>query len=315
VKPPSSFEIPFDGPGQLATIWSWGRDRPDGERALVLTAQGQSRRAEIKTPDRVRWRSPAGLIVEQSVQPVRDGSGTRILRVSREGKVLEILSDREGLAGAEPSPDGGRVLLERYDLRGFRGIEVRSLVHDFQLLTTHPRPTGPAMGSVVTPPVWSPDGSNFAAGVYVANPPKEPGRLYPRLAIAACDAPGYARLPDSPSGQEPLEGGVIPVFWNKDGIYVRQAKIGSGLLRCDPGGSACTPVYSPGEHRAVLEGRPAADGRALLLVKDFRVDPLEVRAKELHEVNLSTGKGRVLLRLPDGVFISDLDWIGDTGAH
>ncbi|MBC8292749.1 MAG: hypothetical protein H8E45_06230 [Proteobacteria bacterium] len=61
----------------------------------------------------------------------------------------------------------------------------------------------------------------------------------------------------------------------------------------------------------MLEGRQVNDHKALLLVKDFTVDPLEARAKEIHEVNLVTGEGRVLLRLPDGVFISDLDWIND----
>jgi hypothetical protein len=43
------------------------------------------------------------------------------------------------------------------------------------------------------------------------------------------------------------------------------------------------------------------------------LDPLETRAKEIHQVSLDTGKGYVLLGLPDGVFISDLDWIAGAG--
>lgn len=315
VKSPSSFEIPFDGPGQLATIWSSGRDCPDGERVLVLTTHGQSRRVGIEAPRRARWRSPTELLVEQHVLPVRDGSGTRILRMTPEGKVLEVLSDREGLGNVEPSPDGRAVLLEQDNQKGFLGFEVRSLAEDFRLLADHPKPTSREIGSMPTPPVWSPDGSKFAVGLLAPNLPKEPGRLYARIAIISRDTPGYTRVPDSPPGQEPLEGGVIPLFWKEDGIYVRTTKIGSGLLRCDPEGSGCTPVYAPGEHRLVLEGRPVAGHKALLLVKDFTVDPLEARAKEIHEVNLATGEGRVLLRLPDEVFVSDLDWIGDSGAH
>lgn len=315
VKPPASFEIPFDGPGQLATIWSWGRDRPDGEKALVLTAHGQSRRLEVEAPRRVRWRSPTELLVEQHVRPVRNGSGGRILRVTREGEVLEVLSDREGLGDIELSPDGALVALERDNQKGFQGLEVRSLAEDFRLLTDHPKPASREIGSMATPPIWSPDGSKLAVALFAPNLPEEPGRLHPRLAIVSRDTPGYTRVPDSPPGQEPVQGGVIPLFWNEDGIYVRTTMIHSGLLRCDPGGSGCNPVYAPGEHRRVQGGRQVADGKALLLVKDYTVDPLEARAKEIHEVNLATGEGRVLSRLPDGVFISDLDWIGDTGAH
>jgi hypothetical protein len=315
VKPPSSFEIPFDGSGQLATVWSWGRNRPDAPKALVLTAHGESRRLDVEAPRRVRWRSPTELLVEQYVWPVRDGSGSRIVRVSREGEVLEVLSDREGLGEVEPSPDGALVVLARDNQKGFQGLEVRGLEQGFRLLIDHPKPTSPDMGSMPTPPVWSPDGSKFAVALYAPNLPEEPGRLYPRLAIVSRDTPGYTRLPDSPPGQEAVRGGVIPLFWNEDGIYVRTTHVGSGLLRCDPKGSGCTPVYAPGEHRSLLSGVQAGGQIALLLVQDPSVDRFETRAKEIHEVNLTTGEGRMLLRLPDGVFISDLDWIGDTGAH
>ncbi len=315
VKPPSKFEIPFDGPGQLATIWSWGRDRPDGEKALVVTAHGQSHRVEIEAPRRVRWRSPTELILEQYVWPLKNGSGSRILRIAREGEVLEVLSDRQGLGNIEPSPGGNVVLLERDNQKGSQGFEVRSLAEDFRLLTVHPKPTSREIGSMPTPPIWSPDGSKFAVALYVPNLPEEPGRLYPRLAIVSRDTPGYTRLPDSPPGQEAVRGGVIPLFWNEDGIYVRTTHVGSGLLRCDPEGLGCTPVYAPGEQRSVLSGVQAGGQTALLLVQDPSVDRFETRAKEIHEVNLATGEGRLLLRLPDGVFISDLDWIGDTGAH
>jgi hypothetical protein len=313
IQLPSSCEIPFDGPGQLATIWSWGQDRPDGGKALVLTAHRQTRRLELEAPRRARWRSPTELLVEQHVWPVRNGSGSRILRMTRAGEVLEILSDREGLSDAEPSSDGERVLLQRNTERGFQGIEIRSLVGEFRLQADHPKPTSPGLGSM-TPPVWSPDGSKFAVGLYVPISSKEPGRLYARIAVVARDAPGYAQLPDSSTGKESERGGEIPLFWTQEGIYVRTTEIGAGLLRCDPAGSGCTPVYAPGVHRLVLQGRQIDDRKALLLVKDFTVDPLEARAKEIHEVNLTTGEGRVLVRLPDGVFISDLDWIGEVGA-
>ena len=309
VRPPSSFEIPFEGPGQLATILSWGRDRPDGDRVLVLTSGGESRRIIVQAPTRVRWRSSTELLVEQSVQPVREGSGTQIVRMTPQGEVLEVLSDRDGLAGIEPSPGGQRVAVERYDQKGLRGIEIREVDAHFELRRKHAAPTSIDEGALSTGVIWNPDGSQLAVSLRVSNSSREPGRRSPRLAILSRDTPGYTRIPDSPPGTEPERGGVIPLFWNQEGIYVRTTRIGSDLLRCDPEGSGCTPVYSPGEHRLVLDGRQLDDQKALLLVKDFTVDPLEARAKEIHEINLATGDGRVILRLPDGVFVSDFDWI------
>ncbi len=49
-------------------------------------------------------------------------------------------------------------------------------------------------------------------------------------------------------------------------------------------------------------------------MSDRSRDPFEDRGKEVHEVDLGTGKGRVLRRLPDGAFIDDIDWIGDSGG-
>jgi hypothetical protein len=308
VKPPSSFEIPFDGPGQLATIWSWGRDRPSEEKALVLTGHGQSRRVDVRVPRRVRWRSPTELLVEQYVSPMRDGSIDRLLRMNREGEILEVLSDREGLGNAEPSPDGERVLLERDTAKAFMGLEVWSLVGGFRMQSNHPRSAG---SGLMTDAVWNPDGSKFAVGRTAPDLPLHPGRLYFRINIASRDAPGYRRIPDSAPGEAPLSGGVLPLFWNPEGIYGRTTNSDGGLVRCDPEGSGCTPVYVPGPDRAVLEGRAVDDHQALLLVKDFTVDALEARSKEIHQVNLATGEGTVLLRVPDGVFLNDLDWIGD----
>lgn len=310
VKPPASFEIPFDGPGELASIWSWGRDRPEGGNALVLTVRGESRRVDIAAPTRVRWRSENELLVEQFVRPVIDGSGTRIVRMNRRGEVLEIVSDRKGLAHAEPSPDGRWVALERYDTKGLRSLEIRDLEAGFRLHVNHPAPPDFERGVLATGTIWSADGSRLAVPLMFPNPPDQPGRLYPRLTIVSRDTPGFSRLSDTPrgvAGSEP--GGLFPLFWTARGIHARGTSIGRGLLLCDPGGSGCTAVYTPGEDRLILEGRLVGSDEALLLVKDFRVDPLEARAKEIHQVDLVTGQGRVIVRSPDGVFIKDIDWI------
>lgn len=298
VKPPSRFELPFDGPGQIATIWSWGPNRPDGGKALVLTVSGRSRRLDVEAPTRVRWRSPNELLLEQAVQPVRDGSGTRIARITGEGAVLAVLSDREGLAAAQPSHDGRWVALERHGQQGPLGCEIRDLEAGFRV---HASCHSSDLGSTAHA-VWSPDGDQIAVAVRV----REERGLVPRLALLSRDDPRLKRLPDRPAGEQSETGGVVPLFWNADGIYARSHR---GLLRCSAQGSGCALVYAPGDAKFAFAGVEVGEKNALLLVQDLNVDPLEVRAKEIHEVNLATGEGRVLLRLPDGVFISDLDWI------
>jgi hypothetical protein len=182
VKPPSRFELPFDGPGQLAAIWSWGPNRPDGGKALVLTVSGRSRRLDVEAPTRVRWRSADELLLEQAVQPVRNGSGTRIVRMTREGAVLEVLSDREGLAAAQPSHDGRWVALERHGEQGPLGCEIRDLGAGFRVHAFCEKSSD--LGSTAHA-VWSPDGDQVAVAVRV----REERGLVPRLALFSLPRP------------------------------------------------------------------------------------------------------------------------------
>ena len=302
VAAPSSFEIPFRGPGKLATIWSWGPSGPDSGKALIRTLRNGTRRITAEAPTRVRWRSKSEFIVEQEVQPIGHGSATRIVRMSQDGGVIEVLSDREGLSGAEPSPDGRWIFVERFGERGALGSEIRDLAAGFRLHTLYQnslRPSGFAWHAV-----WSPEGERLVASIRI----REDTGLVPHLILLSPDRSSFSRLPDQRADGEGDHGGVEPLFWSEEGIYARSD---SGLLRCDPAGSGCTLVYSPGKARFAVAGVRAGEKRALLLVQDLRLDPLEVRAKELHEVDLATGEGRMLLRLADGVFLSDIDWIQD----
>jgi hypothetical protein len=220
----------------------------------------------------------------------------------RDGAVIEVLSDQEGLSGSEPSPDGRWVFVERFGQRGALGSEIRDLASGFRLHTFYQnslRPSGFAWHAV-----WSPEAERLVASM----PIREDTGLVPHLILLSRDRSTFARLPDQRADGEADSGGVVPLFWSKDGIFARS---NSGLLRCDPAGSGCTLVYSPGKARFAFAGVRAGERRALLLVQDIKLDPFEVRAKEIHDVNLATGEGRVLLRLPVGVFLSDIDWIQD----
>jgi hypothetical protein len=56
----------------------------------------------------------------------------------------------------------------------------------------------------------------------------------------------------------------------------------------------------------VLDGRPAGDGLALLLVLDARTS--EPLPSELWRVDLATGTATALLRAPPDTYLVDLDW-------
>jgi len=222
--------------------------------------------------------------------------------MSLDGAVIEVLSDREGLSGSEPSPDGRWIFVERFGERGALRSEIRDLAAGFRLHTLYQnslRPSGFAWHAV-----WSPEGERLVASIRL----REATGVVPHLILLSRDRSSFSRLPDQRADGEGDGGGIVPLFWSEDGIYARS---NSGLLRCDPAGLGCTLVYSPGKARFAVAGVRAGDKRALLLVQDLRLDPLEVRAKEIHDVDLATGEGQMLLRLPDGVFLSDIDWIQD----
>jgi hypothetical protein len=136
----------------------------------------------------------------------------------------------------------------------------------------------------------------------------ENGKIYPRLAVVPLKNGTVTRLYDSPEDRKRDESGLIPIFWHRSGIYVRSSR---GVLRCVPEGSGCQVAYHPGADRYVVSGTLFGTNEALLLVQNRRPDPLEVRGKEIHRLDLRTGKGAIWVRLPDDTFVSDIDWIDD----
>lgn len=308
IKAPVTYAVPLAGPGQLVTIWSSGPIGPHGD-ALIVTNREGSQRANVNSPNRVRWLSPTELIIQEDIRPMKGHFAQRILRVDRRGKVLALLSDRDGLAFPQPAPGGRWVAVQRYHDKGAIDLQVRDLEARFHLVTTFAR--GPNLHIMYPDTVWSPDATQLVTTTMVSDP-KEKGTLWPRLVLLDRGNPrSIKRLHDGPASTDREARGVAPLFWTERGLYVRG---GRGLLRCDPQGSGCQPVYDPGTDRSAVSATAYGSSQALVLVQDLRLDPLETRAKEIHQVDLTTGKGTVLLRLPDGVFITDIDWIGDAGS-
>ena len=96
---------------------------------------------------------------------------------------------------------------------------------------------------------------------------------------------------------------MVLLFWTMWSVYRQHQRDAGRLVNCD----ACCPVYAAGRHRVILEERRAGADTALFLVVDDRIE-LGWAANEIHQVDLATGEGRLLRRLPPGVFISDIDW-------
>ncbi len=295
-----SIDIPFDGPGQLLMVASRGPDRPPNH-VLLLASRAGTTQFSFAEPLTARWRSPVEIIASRSGPRASDV----IVRLDRAGRTLEVLSKAD-LAYPRPSPDGRRVAVAHFEdtpeKRGIGSTEVRDLDEGFKLVASlSHRDLDTLTGTVV----WSPDGKQLA--VDLASD-EAGGRVKARLGVVSLETDVVRRLYDSPEDRELDDGGVIPMFWTKSGLYVRSQR---GVLRCDPEGKGCTVVYNPGLARRAVDGAPFGSDEALILVQDLHADALEGRAKEIHRLDLNTGKGGLWYRLPDDVFVSMIDWTTD----
>jgi len=293
------FEIPFDGPGRLLMVASRGPDRPQNYLLLVATRNGTAA-LPLESPSTAEWLSPSELIASRSAP----GHPGEIVRLDREGHARDVLSTAD-LAYPRPAPDRRQVSVAHFvdtpERKGIGATEIRALDRDFTLTKSFSYRDLPTLSGVV---VWSPDAKQLAVDL---RSDEDEGRVRPRLGILVLENAVVRRLYDSAQDRERDESGVIPIFWTSKGLYARSQR---GVLRCDPTGEGCTVVYDPGNNRRVLDGTPLGGDEVLLLIQDLQADPLEARAKEIHRLNLNTGKGGLFYRLPADAFASGIDWIG-----
>lgn len=134
------------------------------------------------------------------------------------------------------------------------------------------------------------------------------GRVWPRLHILDLASGEIRRIADAVPPRKRELSGTTPLIWTEHGLF---ASAQSRILRCDPEGDGCRVVHTFEDYQIVRGGTHVGGGRAYVLITDIRPDVFEIRANELHEVDLVRGGGKLLLRLPDGVFLDDIDWIAD----
>ncbi len=305
----SRFDCGFRGPGQLVVLFEPAD--PEAPRALVVHDSAGAHELAIARPRAARWLEAGVLLVSQEAPPEEAYGLPRIqlLRVDASSGEATPLASPARYFDAEPDPRGQRVALGReVDDQG-----------ESDLLVVESRSLEPVAGleQPLDRPRWSPDGSALAVLQTLPDPEGEDSETglsfggqtvsFPRLFRIASDLHGKPELlHDGEPGRSLTAGGTLPLFWNPDGIFARQRR---GLVRCDPAGSGCAPVWSPGGKRRVIDARAVGTDGALVLVRDHAVEADLDLPTELHLVVLANGMSELAYTAPTGIYLADLDWI------
>jgi len=312
---PAPWDTGFRGPGRLAILFESGD--PDVPRALVVHDASGARALPVERPTAVRWISPRELIVSQEVPPAKDDEyglpSTRLLRVDADTGEVKPFSRTARWFDAEPDPRGERLVAGvELDDQGASELVVLGFA-------SHGETPLVEVERALDRPRWSPDGAALVVLQTINDPEGEATEsgmsfggqevAFPRLFRVSSDLTGsIALLRDGDDSHAPLAaGGSLPLWWGPKGIYARQRR---GLVLCDPDDGGCKSVFAPGGDRRVIEGRPAGPERAFLLVRDHSSAQADVDLpRELWEVDLNAGSGRVIYTSPNDVYLAGIDWV------
>ncbi|HTO53154.1 MAG TPA: hypothetical protein VMR50_07185 [Myxococcota bacterium] len=308
---PAPYDVGFRGPGRLALLFE--NADPAVPRVLEIQDRNGAYALAVKDARAARWVSPKTLIVSQELPPDEEYGlpRTQLLRVDADSGKLEPFGAPARWFDAEPDPRGERLAAGlEVDDQGVSELLLFSLASDGK------RPLADAPRALDRPR-WSPDGGQLVVLQTVSDPDGVDSSTgmsfegtevaFPRLYRVSSDLTGkLALLRDGNPGEPMIAGGSLPLWWDGRGVYARQRR---GLVLCDPQGSGCKLVWSPGGERRVFDGRPIGRDEALLLVRDH-ADQLDAELpQELVHVHLESGDARIIYRAPRDVFLSQIDWI------
>ena len=308
---PAPWDAGFRGPGRLALIFEPGD--PEQKRALVVHDREGAFKIDVDNPRAVRWISAHVLIVSQELPPEEEYGlpRTQLLRVDTETGAIEKFATPARWFDAEPDPEGKRLAA---------GLEVddqgESELLLFSLASHGERPLADAP-KALDRPRWSPDGESLVVLQTVSDPDGADSATvmsvdgqeiaFPRLYRVSADLTGkLSLLRDGDPGGPLVAGGSLPLWWDARGVYARQRR---GLVLCDPQGSGCKVVFTPGGDQRVYEGCPAGPDRALLLVREHAEQLDAELPQSLVQIDLGTGNAQPIYQTPRDVFLSDIDWI------
>jgi hypothetical protein len=312
---PAPWDAGFRGPGRLVLLFENGD--PDVPRVLVVHDRDGARALPVERPRAARWISSHELIVSQEIPPPKDDEyglpSTQLLRVDADSGEVKPFSKAARWFDAEPDPRGEKLAA---------GVELDDQgASELVLLPLAARDDTPLaeVERALDRPRWSPDGSALVVLQTINDPEGEATEsgvsfggqevAFPRLFRVSSELRGKLELlRDGEPGGPLAAGGSLPLWWGADGVYAKQRR---GLVLCDPAGSGCKTVFTPGGDRRVVDGRAAGPERALLLVRDHSGTGAEVELpQELTEVQLNSGVGRIIYTAPRDVFLTEIDWVG-----
>lgn len=285
----------FDKDGQVVAVMSAGPSRPDANLLVVAAADG-AMTVDIEKPKYARWIAENELIVEHGYRASSRVPQSRIVRIDRQGNQLQVLSDNEGLSNPKPNKMGQWAAVRFNEKSGVpEGVAIRGggSASSFNSFVPFHENAAARMFSHLA---WAPDSTHLALAVWEES--SFGHGILPRLGILSDGSTPIRRFDAKNSIN------ARPLFWTKVGLFATGKE---GMLQCNGKTESCELVYAPGSGRFIFSGTPTDDEHAILLVQDHESDPLEVRGKELHKVNLKTGTREEFMRLPNDVFISDID--------
>ncbi len=285
-----------DRPTTMAVLWS--RFERGGLRNWIsIESRNASRTLDIEGAQDVRWLDPQTLLIMRRVLTQGDFIKELVV-VSRSGESLEVFKDGSSATSqlryeAVHRPTQ-RVLCVRRDMGNVvQGIEVLNLISMKLSTICDSGEFENSAGSLI----WSPDGEWFSC--YQMMP--DPRNLKPKLAVFSIKSGRRVR-------NLPTEN-LTPRFWWKDHLYASARK--GELVRYDTREWSSEEIYVPKKGNVVSQGVAPSDkgGNCLLLVRDMKLDPIEPYAKELHLVDVESGRLISRYRAPEGVLIAAADWI------
>jgi dipeptidyl aminopeptidase/acylaminoacyl peptidase len=307
----SRYDADFRGPGRLVLIFEPAD--PEAPRALVVQDEYGARELPITGARGARWLSANELLVSQET-PSEEPYGlprSQLLRVDVRSGRASAIAEPARYFDAEPDPRGERVAI---------GLELDDQGESDLLVLALGTPTLKPVAGRNQPldrPRWSPDGRSLV--VLQTLPDSRDEEVdsglsfggqeisWPRLFRVSSDLRGaLAPLRDGDPGQALAAGGSLPLFWSANGIFARQRR---GLVRCDPAGSGCTLVWAPGDRKRVVDARAAGGNHALALVRDHAVRSELDLPRELHRVELDSGRSELLFTTPADLYLADIDWV------
>ncbi len=291
----SDIQHRFVDNGQIVVVASTGSNRPENEMLFFIDSVNQER-INLSRTAQARWLSSDEIIVQQSYETISRTLGNRVIRIDRHGQLLEVLSDQEGVTCPVPNKLGQWLALKT-DLKTgvMQGIEFHGL-HDSSVFSSFMEVRQDAQLNRLSNIVWSPDSTKLALAAWV----KSNRGYVPRIGFVSGAAEGMQMIDDDVSLN------ARPLFWKNEWVYGANDK---GLFRCGTVKQDCHFIYAPGDGRRIVSGVAAGKEHALLMVQNLRRDPFEIRATEIHKVDFLEGSSSDVLELPEGIFISDLDWV------